>query len=328
MDNNLSKTEHKEELLSLYEQYKSSDKIAEIMQEKYELYDISSASLARKIRSWLADYKNPVEEKKQITEKSPARILLFDIETSPLVGYLWSKWQNGINDDDIIEDWSVLCFSAKWLFENKIVSFKMTQEELKNRDDSRIMKELWKLLDQADIVIGHNAERFDIKKSNAKFIQHRLNLPTSYQTIDTLLHARKKFAITSNKLDYLGEYLGVGRKLETPKGMWKRVMQGDYKMLEKMSKYCDQDVRVLEDVYLVMRPYIQPHPNMGLYVEDNVKSCTCCGSSNVSNTGRSYATTMNMYDLLRCDDCGSLMRSRQSNMTLAQRRNILSAVPK
>ena len=328
MDNNLSKTEHKEELLSLYEQYKSSDKIAELMQEKYELYDISSASLARKIRSWLADYKNPVEEKKQITEKSPARILLFDIETSPLVGYLWSKWQNGINDDDIIEDWSVLCFSAKWLFEDKIISFKMTQEELKNRDDSRIMKELWKLLDQADIVIGHNAERFDIKKSNTKFIQHRLTLPTSYQTIDTLLHARKKFAITSNKLDYLGEYLGVGRKLETPKGMWKRVMQGDYKMLEKMSKYCDQDVRVLEDVYLVMRPYIQPHPNMGLYVEDNVKACTCCGSSNVSNTGRSYATTMNMYDLLRCDDCGSLMRSRQSNMTLAQRKNILSAVPK
>jgi uncharacterized protein YprB with RNaseH-like and TPR domain len=329
MNNNstLSKTESKEEILSLYKQYQSSDKIAEVLQEKHEIYDISTASLARKIRSWMDEYRKEDNPEVKITEKSPAKVLVFDIETSPLVAYLWSKWQNNINDDDIIEDWNLLCFSAKWLFEDKIISFKLTPKELKTRDDSRLTREIWKLLNEADIVIAHNGKKFDIKRCNSKFAKYRLNLPASYITLDTLLYARSKFGMTSNKLDYLGEYLGVGNKMETPKGMWKKVMEGDYDMLTKMSEYCDQDVRVLEDVYLAMRPYIQPHPNMGLYVEDNVQSCTCCGSANLTNTGKSYATTVTTYDLLRCDDCGSLMRSRQSNMTLSQKKKILSSVP-
>lgn len=322
----MDKIENKEEILELYNKYQSSERVAEIMQEKYGLTDTSLGSLARKIRVWLAEYRNEGALPKY-TEKSPAKVLIFDIETSPLVGYLWSKWQNGIQDDDIIEDWSILCFSAKWLFEESKISFKQTKQELKTKDDSRIVKELWKLLDEADIVIAHNGQKFDIKKANAKFIENRLNLPSSYQVIDTLLHARKKFAFTSNKLDYLGEKLGVGRKLDTPKGMWRAVMQGDYKMLEKMSEYCDQDVTLLEDVYLTMRAYIQPHPNIGLFVEENVQSCTCCGSKNLTNTGKTYATTVNLYDLFRCDECGSLMRSKISSLSLKQRKQLLSSVP-
>ena len=323
----LNKEESKEEILSLYETFKSSDVIAEILQEKYSLYDVSISSLSRKIRKWLEFYRK--QDNKVITKskKSPAKILLFDIETSPIKGYLWSKWQNGINDEDIIQDWSILCFSAKWLFEDEIMSFKLTKKELKTLDDSRIVKELWKLLDESDIVIGHNGKRFDIKKSNTKFLKYNLLLPSSYSVIDTLLHARSKFAITSNKLDYLGEYLGVGKKIATPKGMWRKVVEGDYDMLLKMAEYCDGDVRLLENVYLTMRPYIQPHPNIGIYIEDNVEACTCCGSQNIINTGKSYVTTVNSYNLLRCGDCGSLMRSKISNLTLGKRKKILSSVP-
>ena len=323
----LNKEESKEEILELYKIFKSSDILAEKLQEKYGLYDTSISSLSRKIRKWLEYYRkedNIILTKKN---KSPAKILIFDIETSPIIGYLWSKWQNGINDDDIIQDWSILCFSAKWLFEDEIISHKLTKKELKKLDDSRIVKELWKLLDKSDIVIGHNGKRFDIKKANAKFIKYRLNLPSSYTVIDTLLHARNKFAITSNKLDYLGEYLGVGRKIETPKGMWKKVMQGDYNMLEKMGEYCDGDVKLLEDVYLEMRPYIQPHPNIGLYIEEDVQACTCCGSTNLKDTNKSYVTTVNSYQLLRCGDCGSLMRSRVSDMPIDRRKKIFSSVP-
>jgi len=323
----LNKEESKEEILELYKIFKSSDILAEKLQEKYGLYDTSISSLSRKIRKWLEYYRkedNIILAKKN---KSPAKILIFDIETSPIIGYLWSKWQNGINDDDIIQDWSILCFSAKWLFEDEIISHKLTKKELKKLDDSRIVKELWKLLDESDIVIGHNGKRFDIKKANAKFIKYRLNPPSSYTVIDTLLHARNKFAITSNKLDYLGEYLGVGRKIETPKGMWKKVMQGDYNMLEKMAEYCDGDVKLLEDVYLEMRPYIQPHPNIGLYIEEDVQACTCCGSTNLKDTNKSYVTTVNSYQLLRCGDCGSLMRSRVSDIPIDRRKKILSSVP-
>lgn len=323
----MDKIGNKQEIIELYNKFQSSDGIAEILQEKYELWDTSVASLGRKIRKWIKEYK--AEEELEIVKNNttPAKVLLFDIETSPIIAYLWSKWQQGIQDDDIIEDWSILCFSAKWLFDDKIMSFQLTKKELKTRDDSRIVRELWSLLDEADIVIAHNGQRFDIKKANSKFIENRLNLPSSFQVIDTLLHARKKFAMTSNKLDFLGEKLGVGRKLDTPKGMWRMIMEGDYDMLDKMAEYCNQDVFLLEDVYLTMRAYIQPHPNMGLYIEENAQACTCCGSQNISNTGKSYTTTMNTYDLLRCVDCGSLMRSKISSLSLKQRKQLLSSVP-
>lgn len=325
----MNRKDNKEEILKLYAEHKSSDKIAEILQEKYEIYHISLSTLSRKIRNWLSKYKkeDSTIDVKINNRKSPAKILIFDLETSPLISYHWNIWNQNINTDDIIQDWKILCFSAKWLFEDKMMSFKMTKKELSTFDDSRLAKELWKLLDEADIVIAHNANRFDIKKSNTKFLENRLNLPSSYQTIDTLIHARKKFSITSNRLDFIGEYLNVGRKIETPKGMWREVMKGNYEMLETMSEYCDGDIRLLEDVYLELRPYIQPHPNVGLFVADNVEVCTCCGSDNLDKTGKSYATTVNTYDLLRCDDCGSLMRSRVSNMTLKQRKKILSSVP-
>lgn len=326
---NLNKQENKKEILELYEKHKSSDVVAEILAEKYDIIEISTASLARKIRKWLIDYADNGDIPSKLSEKvkTTAKVLLYDIETSPLVAYLWSKWQQGIQDDDIIEDWSILCFSAKWLFEDKIMSFRLTEEELKTRDDSRIVKELWKLMDEADIIIGHNHQKFDNKKSNTKFLKYGLNLPSSYQNIDTLLHARKKFGITSNKLDYIGSYLNLGRKVETPKGMWREVMQGNYDMLIKMDEYCQGDVKLLEDIYLYMRPYIQPHPNMGLFVEDNVKSCTCCGSKNLTDLDKKYSTTVNQYTLYRCDDCGSLMRSRESSMTVEQRKFILSSTP-
>lgn len=323
----LNKEKNKKEIVDLYNELQSSDKVAEALQEKYEMYDISLSTLSRKIRKWLKDYRSEGSEVKKRTEVSPAKVLIFDIETSPLVAYTWSKWQQNINDDDIVQDWSILCFSAKWLFEDKIISYKQSEEELKTFDDSRIALELWKLLDEADIVIGHNGMKFDIKKSNTKFIQNRLNLPSSYQVIDTLLHARKRFAMTSNRLDFLGEYLGVGRKLDTPKGMWREIMKGNYKMLKKMEKYCEQDVKLLEDVYLEMRPYIQPHPNMGVYIENNADKCTCCGSANIVDTNKSYATTVNLFSLFRCDDCGSLMRNKTSKLTLKQRKNAMSSVP-
>lgn len=323
----MDKVENKQEIIELYKELGSSDGMAEILQERYELYNIPVASLGRKIRNWLRDYRAEDELEVIKNNTTPAKVLLFDIETSPLVAYLWSKWQQGIQDDDIIEDWSILCFSAKWLFDDKMINFKLTKKELKTRDDSRIVKELWRLLDEADIVIAHNGQKFDLKKANSKFIENRLNLPSSYLVIDTLLHARKKFAMTSNKLDFLGEKLGVGRKMDTPKGMWRKIMDGDYDMLNTMQDYCDQDVYLLEDVYLTMRSYIQPHPNMGLFVTENVKACTCCGSENIKDTEKTYSTTVNTYSLLRCDDCGSLMRSKDSVLTLKQRKGILSSVP-
>jgi len=242
--------------------------------------------------------------------KHTAKILLYDLETSHIIARMFSLWQNGVNPDDVIKDWSLLCFSAKWLFDDEVMSFKMTEEELKTWDDRRIVKELWDLMDEANFVIAHNAAKFDNRKSNAKFLQYDLKLPSPYQTIDTLQHAKKKFAMTSNRLSYIAEYLGLESKMETSKGLWNKVEDGDYEALLEMDRYCIQDVKVLEEVYLKLRPYIQ-HPNLGLFIEDNVHSCPSCGSTHITwNSENVYATTSNIYSSFRCNDCGSIGRSK------------------
>jgi len=240
-----------------------------------------------------------------------AKILLYDLETSHIIARVFSLWQNGINPDDVIRDWSLLCFSAKWLFEDEVMSFKMTEEELKTWDDRRIVKELWKLMDEATHIIAHNAAKFDNRKSNAKFLKYDLKLPSPYQTIDTLQHAKRKFALTSNRLSYIAEYLGLESKMETSKGLWNKVEDGDFEALKEMDKYCQQDVKVLEEVYLKLRPYMSSHPNIGLFIEDNVHSCPSCGSTHITwNPLNMYVTTSNVYSGFRCDDCGSLGRSK------------------
>lgn len=255
-----------------------------------------------------------------------AKILLFDIETSPLKVYSWGLWNQNIQHTNILQDWKILTFSAKWLFSDETTSFRLSPEELRNFDDSRIAKELWKLLDEADIVIGHNSNKFDIRKANQKFLEHKLPPPTSYHSIDTLYHARKRFAFSSNRLDYLGAFLGFGGKIETSFGMWNKVMDGDYEALIEMDDYCKRDVQLLEDVYLTMRSYIQPHPNVGLFVTANSEICPSCGSTNLSNTHKDYTTTVNVYETYRCNDCQSLSRSRKPIKIDSQ--NILSSLPR
>lgn len=264
--------------------------------------------------------------RKEGVNSPPAKILLFDIETSPMLLRSFTLYPTAINPDDIVEDWTILCFSAKYLFEDEVFSFKLSAKELLNRDDSRIVKELWSLLDNCSIAISHNGKHFDHKKANTKFLKYELNLPSPFQVIDTLEHARKKFKISSNKLDYISKYLGFDGKMETPKGLWKSVMEGNYESLKIMQEYCDRDVIELENVYLKMRPYIQPHPNIGLHIGDNVESCPSCGSENLDwDLKQPYRTNTNEYKAFRCNSCGSLGRSRTATFKQADISNLTTS---
>lgn len=319
----------KYELQALYDQEQNFTRIARryCQLKGVEYTDNIRRRVSNLLRKDMSPFETSESEERPVEEKHTAKVLLFDIETSPLTAHIWSKWQNGVQDDAILEDWCILCFSAKWLFNEDVIAFRLTEEELINRDDSRIVKELWNLLNRADIVIAHNLERFDNKKANARFFKYQLGLPLPFQRIDTLLHARKKLAITSNKLDFLAQFLGVEGKMETPKGMWKKVMQNDYSSLVSMDEYCQQDVRALEDVYLKLRPYIQPHPNLGLYITENTHSCPSCGSEDLK-WGGEYTTMANVYDAFRCNSCGSIGRSRTTKITKKSKTQLTVGTPR
>ena len=49
-------------------------------------------------------------------------------------------------------------------------------------DDKALMRKLWDLMDEADIVIGHNCDSFDIKKINSRFFDDKISHNRAYNT--------------------------------------------------------------------------------------------------------------------------------------------------
>jgi hypothetical protein len=214
------------------------------------------------------------------------KILLLDLETAPNLGWFWDMWET--NPIGIKVNWHLLSFSHKWLGEKKIHTHALPDFEgyKKNPDDDKqLVQALWLLMDEADIIIAHNADKFDIKKSNARFIFHKLKPPSPYKTIDTLKVARKHFKFDSNRLNDLGKYLGVGSKLpHTGAHLWLGCMAGDKKAWAVMRKYNEKDIELLEEVYLELRPWMTNHPNLNVY-DEVAGACPSCQSKKIEKRG-------------------------------------------
>jgi DNA polymerase elongation subunit (family B) len=254
------------------------------------------------------------------------KILLLDIETVMMEVYIWNgKYKQTIPDDNIIEDWNIVAWAAKWLFEPTTMSDVQSATEAKERDDKRLIGGMWDLMNEADVLIGHNGDRFDIRKLNARFIEHGFLPPMPYRTIDTLKVAKRYFAFSSYALPFLCKKFGIGEKISTGGyELWKRCLKGDAEALDHMSKYNIQDVLLLEELYVKFRPWIKSHPNVALYMDLTEPVCTNCGSIDLDDSGGYYYTTnVNKYDSVRCLGCGAPGRKRNTVITREERQNIL-----
>lgn len=251
-------------------------------------------------------------ERKWRDTKQP-KVLLIDIETTPMQVHTWGTWKQRIGHEQIINDWFMLSYSAKWLFGAKIYSSVLTPKEVLAKDDSRISSELWKLFDKADVLIGHNILGFDLPKAQTRFLINKLAPPSPFRVIDTLKVAQQNFRFGSNKLDYIGQLLLNDKKIHTEYQLWLRCLAGDAKSLKEMLIYNQKDVLLLEEAYVFLRPYIKNHPNMAIYQESTVPSCPTCGSSNIQECGH-YTTSVNRYLAFRCNDCGAICRSRATDI--------------
>ncbi len=242
------------------------------------------------------------------------KILLIDIESAPLLAYVWGLWDNNVSLNQIKRDWYLLSVSWKWLGEKHttVVGPVSTEHNHKGAEYA-ILSAIHPYLDQADIVVGHNVRAFDVKKLNSKFIEFGFNPPSPYRTVDTLLEARKHFKMTSNKLDYLANLLGFGNKIKTDFDLWVGCMSGDLKSWVKLLKYNVKDVLLLEKVYLKMRPWMTTHPNVGVYLDGPIEGadviCGKCGHNHVQ--WRGYVTTnLSKYRRFQCMGCFGWGRAR------------------
>jgi len=233
-----------------------------------------------------------------------AKILFLDIETAPSLGWVWGKWQQNVID--FKRDWYILSYAVKWAGDKKVVSRAlddMPGYTKGSEDDKALVTELWDLVNQADIIVAHNGDGFDLPKINSRFILHGLKPPKPYKTVDTLKIARKKFAFDSNKLDDLGRYLGIGRKLaHTGFHLWKGCMAGESKAWAKMKKYNAHDVELLEELYYLFRSWDNQHPQVNEVHGGIIANCPKCGSNKIQKRGFTY-TMLRRKQRYQCQKC-------------------------
>lgn len=208
-------------------------------------------------------YKKQSTEIEQTSSDVEFKKLFFDIETSyNVIADFSCGWNKTIGPNQILKERAVICICYKWHNEDKV--HRLTWD--KNQDDKQMLIDFIKIIETADEVIGHNSERFDIKWLRTRCLYHRIPCPSKFRSLDTLKKAKGSFNFNSNKLDYIGQFLGVGQKTDTGGlQLWIDVCQNkDVEALSKMVDYCINDVILLQDIYNEINAYIHHNTNFAV----------------------------------------------------------------
>jgi DNA polymerase elongation subunit (family B) len=233
------------------------------------------------------------------------KILLLDIETSPNTAHVWGLWQQNVSINQLMESSYVLCYAAKWLGEDDIYFDSVHQSKPKT-----MLKGIHALLESADAVIHYNGTKFDIPTLNKEFLLTKLLPPSPYKQIDLLRVVRSNFRFPSNKLDYVSQRLGLGKKhAHEGHDLWVKCMNGDKDAWKRMEEYNIQDVVLLESLYDNLLPWIKNAPNRNLY--QDITGCPTCGSTHLQKRGTAVSTT-GSYQRYQCRGCGSWAQGTKS----------------
>jgi DNA polymerase elongation subunit (family B) len=244
--------------------------------------------------------------------------LFFDIETSPNLVFSWNVgYDIKIDYDNIIKERAIICICYKYEGEDKVHSLSWDKG-----DDKKMLQRFVEIINCADEVIGHNSDRFDVKWVRTRCIYHGIHMDHSIKSIDTLKEARGKFKFNSNKLDYIGRYLGMGKKMETGGfSLWKDVvLNNSSKALKKMVDYCKQDVILLESIFKRINPYIPAKTNAAIMLDRDIIHCPECLSSNtVINKHKISAAGAKTLGM-QCKSCGKYFTVAESKYDTAVRK--------
>lgn len=235
------------------------------------------------------------------------RVLVLDIENSPNLAHVWGLWQNNVSLAQLMESQEVICFAAKWLGSKDII-FKSNFHD----GHEAMIAEAYRLVNEADIIVGYNSQSFDMKHLHTEFMTAGFPPPLPYKNVDLLTAVKKAFRFPSNKLDYVVQRLGLGAKVaHIGHELWVKCMAGDAKAWAMMKKYNIGDIKVTEKLYFRVLPWIEKHPHMGMYfpLEDGDNRCPNCGSTALRREEKSTKANVTTYQTYRCEECSAPLRS-------------------
>lgn len=253
-----------------------------------------------------AFYRHTRDNKEVQQAITPAKVLLLDVETAPLEVWAWGLFDQNIGLNQIMKHSSLLSWSAKWLGSDQVM-YEDNRNSKDVRNDKKLLKSIWKLIDEADILIFQNGISFDRKVLNARFIQNGMKPPSSCRYIDTMRIAKRHFKFTSNKLEHLtGILCTEHRKSSHAKfggfNLWKECLAGNLEAWEEMRSYNILDVLSMEELYYKLRPW-DKGINFNTFHNEFHFQCSC-GSTDFKKHNFVY-TNSGKYQRFVCKDCGA-----------------------
>ena len=228
--------------------------------------------------------------------------LFFDIETSYCEGWFWrASFKTSIGHHQILKQSKIICICWKWQGSKKVHYLKWDE----NQNDKAMCKAFKDVLLDADEVVGHNGDKFDLKWLRTRFLYHGVTSLPKIKSLDTLKFARSQFSFPSNRLDAIGEYLGVGRKIDTGGiELWHDIIQKKKaSAMKKMVDYCKQDVVLLEKVFQKLEGYNTPKTNVAVFAGGDKADCKYCASDNTRIKDRRISAAGNVSVVMECNDC-------------------------
>lgn len=232
--------------------------------------------------------------------RPPLRRLYWDIETSPNIGVFWRATSKAwIPYENIIQERAIICICYKW--EGSDTVHALTWDD---GDDRGMIKAFLEVAEQADELVAHNGDKFDLKWFNTQCLKYGLPALTEPKTVDTLAIARRRFYLNSNRLDYIAKLLFGEGKNDAPFKLWKKILlENDPEALRLMKEYCQRDVRLLERVYHEFTRFHAPKSHAGVMNGMEKWTCAHCASSEVRRKKRRVTARGTIQHSMVCKDC-------------------------
>lgn len=229
------------------------------------------------------------------------RRLFFDIETSPNIGLFWEAgFKKNIDYSNIIKERSIICICYKWEEEKEVYGLTWDRKQ----SDKKMLQDFIEVANQSTEMIGHNGDRFDLAWIRTRCLFHGIDMFPKYTTIDTLKVARSKFKFNSNRLNYIANYLGIGSKIKTEFDLWKSILLDNDKVaMDKMVKYCKNDVVLLEKVFKHLNNHIEAKSHYGVLFGAYRGTCPECGSDDLIRSTVRTTSTGVVKVMYKCKTC-------------------------
>jgi len=244
---------------------------------------------------------------------SKPKIILFDLETLPNLPEALKVWPQLSNYPGLTlraTITSIICAGWKEYESGRTHCINAWDFPAWKRDvnnDKHVVKALYEVLKDADAIVTHHGKKFDLPHLQTRLKKHKLNSLHNIPHIDTKQTASRHLYSFNNRLGYLGEQFVGDKKLDHEGWpLWVKVHGRDPKAMDKITRYCKQDVKLLEKIFHDMRPLITNIPNYNLWRDKDV--CPTCGGEKMKSHGWKHNKVADSYKRLMCLSCGSVCR--------------------